>query len=839
MKNKIAPFLLILFSSAIITGCFNEFAIPETVSVRTNAEYNFTIGNIEKSFADMFDASTILGSNPNYKVVDYNPGGNSSIKSFLMDVDIQDIPLDFSSLMNSFNFSDSVEGLNFSKSVTVPDFSLNYNKNIPMDDVRNLMCALIHPFGQNAADNCTISMTGFTSMSFSGGYLILTITNNEKTGTVTLRDSMNNDISSARIYNNIARIPLTNKTIYPDMKLAFEDTRAADWNITCAGTITTAKGVTLDSPVIVELPSQLFPVGGAGFESCKIGAGSMDASITFGANWTNVIFDYTVLLGEGISGAGGIPLTCSRLSPGINLANAEIDSSKKIEVSFSRCSLTFTNSDVDFTQPAKFTTSATILNISELTAIVENMTESFTLDQPLSSDITSIVQEINLYESGFIGTYTNTFPTGNDIKITRNSAFFGIASGDEVLASDTARDTGVLSVLTSDTYTESSPKRCVLSAGSKVDFSAVVKLPGYDSLNPKKMKVKNVVPGNTYELGIKLEPVINWTSIKIKPTDASSQSDTIATDLNLGQVMSDFETKIGFSILDKIKLSSLPVYLYCEIPDVLDDAKFNGSVYAYLGDSSKTEIGGIEKEYLLGSDLGDADLTVVSVPALNKNSNNEVITDLSQIPSSMNAELKDIINGSLVTSGSQVCLKYDLKLDSGGSAITINKSDLDALGSGNKSIKMKLFVELPLQMDVTNNFDIDLMHLLEKDTGDLFSRDSEPDLGETQKFIDAIKSATLIYKCGDLPFSSDGGDLVISVDMDGSGTDFQSEKLGLTSGALSLNPSKLMKVYPLTPSVNIEIPKGILSVRKNIAINTRIDVKIQTDGTIALVGGNN
>ena len=86
----------IIFSFAVGLGLFFLFSscdlsIPESVSVKTEATYNFSIGDIEQDFNSSFDKSSLFSGleTEKNKVYDYFPGQkNERLQEFLMTVKI-------------------------------------------------------------------------------------------------------------------------------------------------------------------------------------------------------------------------------------------------------------------------------------------------------------------------------------------------------------------------------------------------------------------------------------------------------------------------------------------------------------------------------------------------------------------------------------------------------------------------------------------------------------------------------------------------------------------------------------------------------------------------------
>ncbi len=84
--------LLFMFAglALLFTAC--NMAIPESVSVKTDADYNFSIGDIKKDLREDFDVSKVFKDLDG--IYDYNPDQKSSeLQQFILKVETPEIPL--------------------------------------------------------------------------------------------------------------------------------------------------------------------------------------------------------------------------------------------------------------------------------------------------------------------------------------------------------------------------------------------------------------------------------------------------------------------------------------------------------------------------------------------------------------------------------------------------------------------------------------------------------------------------------------------------------------------------------------------------------------------------
>ena len=64
-----------------------SWKLPETISVKTNADYEFSLGNVEKDLSDKLGVSNLIGTVElpnNGKIYDYWPRKSGDTQKFLM-----------------------------------------------------------------------------------------------------------------------------------------------------------------------------------------------------------------------------------------------------------------------------------------------------------------------------------------------------------------------------------------------------------------------------------------------------------------------------------------------------------------------------------------------------------------------------------------------------------------------------------------------------------------------------------------------------------------------------------------------------------------------------------
>ena len=118
------------------TGC--KWEAPENISVKTNAEYNFALGNMEQDLNEDLDMAAVLGENDaNNDIVtkyDYFPGkSNKNTQHFLAEVKVCDIPiLDASDVDTVFGSAAYLPVSTLLTNISITD-STTYNETTGLD----------------------------------------------------------------------------------------------------------------------------------------------------------------------------------------------------------------------------------------------------------------------------------------------------------------------------------------------------------------------------------------------------------------------------------------------------------------------------------------------------------------------------------------------------------------------------------------------------------------------------------------------------------------------------------------------------------------------------------
>lgn len=827
MKRILAITTLVFVFS--ITSCFNDFTIPQKVEVSTNAKYNFTVADVDYSLANYFEPSSIISNiGDSFEVYDYNPGANQSKQSFLLRIPIQEIPLDFSSYLSSTDFGNLISTMNFEQEVTIPSISVNQTKPVDLiviNNAINTMVTFTGPITGSFIQQKVNFAAGFTSVSYDNGKVVISAS---VSGEVKLYSGPNDTaakstlIASGNMDGGTATLDISGKKLYSEYTyISFENAGSSFvGTIDPDSTIIRAEGIT-QGPISIPQLNYSFPIAsaGSGLESCQIDTGSLVCQIITG--WEGVT------LAQSLDFTGG--LNFNMISSTKNLAG-ETFNNQDIDVE-ANCSIEFNNATVDFSKTPNIKIQVDISQIaSAVIALPAGTNTSISVNQNLPAEASSMITQIDWKSGcGIKIDYTNTFPTGNDFALSSvTSSFLGLSSQPTKTLNSNTTD-GSISFLTSTDY------QCPITSSTQVDFTANLDLPGS---TPNKIVVQNVVPGNTYKIKLKITPILDWDKLYLNSSLLNANGST-CMDFNLASIFGNLDSTFGCNISNKIRLKSLPIHLFCEIPNlsVFNNPSFNGKIRVFLADSTGTLIGSNEN-YILGSASSNAQMPLVSEPALVKNQSG-VVT--SVVSGGLSSDLASILNASATNPSSQLGISYNLSLTTGSSSSLI--IDHSTLGSNaNTTIKIAALIILPFEFDLIDDVNLNIMNMLSSiDTTDpnwdVLRRTGPTDVTDLQKFLDIIESVSISYSPTKKPFIS-SNEINLILDMDGSGSTFATQSLSLNGGRYSENPSDLLNTYPLQPQVELELKAGTLSIPRDIGIKTKIDLTINTNGEpITIWGG--
>ena len=913
--KKIAGILICIALAFSFAGC--SWQMPEKVSVKTNADYNFSLGNVDKDFGEKLNVSKLIGDLklPNDgKLYDYWPNKSGDEQKYLMYMPLQEIPIDISKYFDKGSLAENIKNISFEKEIEVPSVGFSLPVDIDLDTVHEeinkkfVLAGFISDYNADQLSGLYSSIA--ESISYEKGYLVVKAyqVNPPASGTFSIEDAVNEDdvdttYSGGRVTitsggksisgyfsNGIAEIAIPSggfEFITNDINVSFSDKTSipvrafvARINMNKEPQLKKIKNISsaLTIPEI-NIPTKkidsLKNLSSSGVEECKIGEGSILVNFEIPSTWDKVVVKYSLKMqGE----TGGINIdekniiasseyTTEQNKHSISLAGQSI-TADEITVD-AKLNLTVTGATIDFTKKPAIGMATDISKIETVTVKLSDTELSFNKEQKLPDEALKVLEEITLNECGIKGTYVNELPAGNDITLTVSSNFFGITNKDVKIESGktgTAQK-GTIELVNEGVGTVklSADDPLPSETFNAFDFDVNVTLPGG---KPNSITVQNVEPGKKYKLAIDIEPVINWESVKINTSSLPSKSDTISTGFNPTSIFTSINDVLGEGFSDKIEIPGCTLHLYLTKPNLgsLNTLNFNSStIKMFYGksasESAKPEkIGTYEKYIINNGKYTDSDGSTrdIDFASAAPDFTTEKITEDSETvtsaisAASLSLPISDLLKSTTEsqTEGAKLCIDYNISLSDIG-PLTIESKDLDSETAG--SIGIYAVIELPLSFNITDNTEIDLQKLMNKDNSedkkdDLFGRSEASGFDQVKKYLEVIQEAKIQYRPDAFPIKTTD-DIKLQVVLDDKNdndlsTNVFSDTIELRtsgSGELSIDADQIESVLNAYP-LKLEAAKILLGKNQTISIprEKKIDVNLQvgikTDGTIELFG---
>ena len=906
---------LFVMAAAVLLIVSCSWKIPESVSVKTNAEYNFTIGTFSEKLSKYLSVDTLSeqikssSSELSFDVYDYYPdedsqkvaAGGSAMQQFLVDFSLQEIPIDIGSYLDKMDFADKLKGMSFDQTFDVPDLSVSsFDEPINLPDInKKIRESADLDFGDNItipqginstlseeqcpSQNVTVNAPEFTALDFYSGSLVLYIICNETPVVstnlkISLLDGDGKEITSVSNVDLLTPseifLPLAGKTLVPKMTLKVSGTSTggtsgndSTYSISARfsddSTISRATGLTMSiDPVSINQAVKIETEDA--FVSCEIGDKSeteksiLSITTKLPDGWTGVTATREINLSGAITAAdaefnktnesGEYLINRNLALNGKTYSKKEIDGvvsgdinvGGTINISLNEADIVLPNGEAP---KIMISTSCSITKVTSMTidlskyeSPIETKVE---VNEDLPSEVSKFIEEIQLNQSGLNVKYYNMLPEGNDIGFTVNSGFFGITN-----------NTGTM---TGGTGTADAPSESMKFLGSEktvntafeniIDFSAEMGFPGKTAENPDYVTLTNIEIGKSYAVGVTVEPVFGWESIKLKTANTAVEGN-VDTGLNVSEIFKSLTDELGDdSFISRIKLKEIPLYLYSIVPEIVQDFTFTGNLTAAAYDAEDKRVGD-------AMEIPDDSVMSASVlPVLQKAAGSDsIVTGFGDTSHSTN--IADLFN---VHASGNIKIDYNFNLgksDPGSSdpTIEIEKAKLEQFGEDSVSIRLHARLVLPLELKVAELDEnpnepvvIDIMKLMDLEPGDdLFSRSEPTDLDDMEKYIDAIDSAGIRYSVKNNVLQSDK---VPYIELDTQKDSLQNEKYNISFSTGTLNieiddMKDILRSYPFSPTVKLKIPVGTYKIPRNAEAGVGLSVYIKTDGTVNLFGGD-
>lgn len=826
MKRFFSYVILVVFA---FVGCSLE--LPQSISVKTKAEYNFSIGRISAAFSEFFSVSEITETfNENkignteftqrIKIYDYNPEKKSENKQqFLIKVPIANVPIDFSEYYAETALADSIKETSFSTEIAIPKLDMETSTQESLLSVQSAVNSSVS-FSGKTSSNVSINFDDFSYVDYSYGTFCINLQgeNASDVNSVTLYDADGNFVGYSENFGNSLFIDLTNVRISSKgMRLCFSGASGVEFLAFCDpySSINAVNGVKKTFSVEIE-PSVNLGLDNMGILACEVEKGSVSVDLNVPSEVGNLEIVYKVVL----SGAIDAVSNSSKEKKEISLNGKSINNGDlKVKTLFD---ISLNDGPVNFDNYVTTLIGLSIDSLNKISMRVDNAKTNLTETNQFSKEVKDFVKSVTLTNSGIKGKFTNELPKGNDITVYGESTFLGLDDSEILGAENSEKEFELLA--------DETEKLRYIETSDGMDFNLSILLPGATEENPNVITLKNVETEKKYKMEYVVEPVLNWTEIVVKNVVMNSYQGESELDLNFGN--SDFMSKFDGKIIPK----DIFMHVFFEKPDLqsLNQVTFN-NVKLNVNNIKKDEAGNT----IPSEDSDSKPFSEVSwcVSPKLELENDVVITNFDSIENKKTVDLTEQMKNCYDNNGgSALLIDYTVDIALGtNSELTITNDDIK--DSEVKSIAITAYIVFPMYFDATELFELDLSEMMGFESGaDLLGRTEAPSENEMIEAVDAIESASLIYESTKLPLHfPENSPVRFKISLYGE-TEPATE-FGLDKGEIIVNPEKLMTAYPICPDVNLIIPKTSFSITRDMGISLDIAVRLKTDGTVKIFGG--
>ena len=886
MKKSFTLFAAILSFAVIITSCgFKDMEMPQTVSIKTDAVYEFPILDLSSpAMQEKLDISSLLDfekllssedeSESKFKVYKYNDGSN--YQQYLLHMPLANLDFDFSKSFGDMDFSTIMqEGFSIDKEIEIPTVgNIDEKKPLDLSNINKVLNGGISFIGKTplSGEDLTVQFadvpgTSFEYIEYKNGSFIVDADydplGRTAQGKLTLiyKDGVNPEkiLSSGTFNDNKATIDISNQKIYKTgMYLRYEGSTP-----TVGFTALVSEGSQIAMAKAVTLPDTSFNVPdvkvtipfsmGEDLGDVTINDGSLSVAIddTWKAD-DPVINDYQITV------SGGLNCSVSKAEPTAQLVNAKIKS-EDIEAT-AHVTVYIHNADINFNEPPEVNVKTEIKEVTASVTMPDDFKTSISQNVDLPEDLKKFVNWITWKEIGFDVIANNTLPKGNDISVKIWSDALGIPEGTPQTIVAGAENSEPLS------FKNASESKTILNgtgAISSIDINGEIGLPGAEA---GKLIVSHVKPGDKYSVSLTITPKFEFKEANIKMPENTNFNGEFNTSINKKTMFKDLGSEVA-EALENIQIDKMPLYLYANVPDILgDDSGFKGTIKTFYGKekddgtieqvSTDDEVNWILAEYNEQTQTyGPKKIDFVPMPDFEASKKDGEITAV------LGKELIDFasaLNTTPTGSGTEdstLCISYNVGLSgTDKDGITLDGEKLEALkASGSTSISIDVVLKLNLNFNLVKPIKIDLMDFINNEeeensnssgsgTGsttktdkerDLLGREEATDIASYEQYLEAVKTASLIIEKTELPLA---GTIQLAINMYND-SDYDEDKQAIPFGngkdtTIEISPAKFLKQYPLEPQIKLIIGEGqnsTFGLLRNVKVSGKIKAKVVAD----------
>lgn len=629
MKKLLIPAALTALSILSFHSC--NYEIPESISVRTKADYNFSMGSFKQDFSE-FVTSSHLSQKFNsdeyetvkYKLYDYYGDiATDSSKQFMAQVKLQEIPVDAASYLSSMDISTDLASQSFNQDITIPSLAVNCeNIDIDLPDFNQIFRSnttinipdLPVPQGINSSItpfnvNINFSDPEFKTLKFSQGNLIINLScptapdSFALNTTLSLLDSSDHVIStsSATIIkkSGTVTIPLAGKTLQPGLKLRVSG-KTTGGNPGLFVTYKISSGLD-ETTKIASVTGLKMDLGAQGkisinqdilietdeaFVSCSIGTGSLSSTAALPSTWKGITATPDISIGGTLTKGDGTAITDADfqkteeippyiLKRSLNMedyiySKGDIQIAGNIQLALDSVNGADLYFDGDSGKKITVATECSISTVKEVTIDTEKLGSM--KDKLSFASSTKFPGTMLLYVKEIVLSEANIVINYMNTLPAGNDITVSAAS-ELLFGSSTPKSTVIESNSPEYKTTKlgtSDENTLDISTNPTIDYQFDLKLPGATVEHPAYAVFRNVNIGETYTLGVEVKPSFDWKQVTLRTDSASSDlSKQIVSDFNLHQMFDNLSKSFGDEeFYKKIELTRLPLYLYCSKPDL-------------------------------------------------------------------------------------------------------------------------------------------------------------------------------------------------------------------------------------------------------------------------------
>ncbi len=849
-------FVIVLVSFVSCKNLFSSFAVPESVSVKSKALFNASLGSVSDTLSNYISAS-ILQDNigTSATVYDYNPGGSASVQEYLIDYPITTWDLNFSSLVNTQALSSGLGNMTFDDyTLNIPAVNQSLAQSVTFDTGSitsavgtpslNKTVAIPEPGSSATINDVSVPMSiGVDSVTYESGTLTITLVYTSSTGTpsgtktvtVSLRNSSGSVIAtgsgSASGSSSIAvPLDLAGKTLTKSMTLIIGGTvsggsagiidsysLSAGFSDAVISRVTGVSG-TLSGTVASQSVSAANPQ----VQSATIGTGSVYLRSAAPSGWSGVTC--VLAFGSTPNISGAVSGSFSDASTDGYLFYKTLDLSGKtytpgtVTVSGADVTLTLSSATLTFSGGKAVLPVEGVCSITKLSSVTVSVSDalpSFTMSKTLNELSSGTISSVTNPSMLITGSFKNGLPSGNTVKVLSSLTLGSSTSGTKTSSFDGG-------VAESQSFTNA-VSTGTLSSGDNVGATTDILLPG-QTVSTDAATLTNIALGTDYTFSASVSMTMDWSSVTVNDLGSKlSSGGTVSTSIDFDKIFSDFSSTIDRS---KFSITRIPAYLYVVVPSAVKTA-LSGTPTLNLTYSGTNSSGGT----VSGQSLFSGTAALLS-SGVNLGSTSSAYTG-TLTPDSCSA-FTDVFTSVINGGASITSITYGIS-NLTGSSTTISKSDLGS----SSTVSVKAVIELPLDLTIaTGGMTVDVAEMskvYDSADEDLLHRGSDYDSSDITKYTDAIEYFRLNYTMNN-PLTVAGGALTLSVKDSNSGLDMDLSTSGTSVDLTGEQITNIMKSTVFHPSMVLSIPEGKVTVPRDCSFGMNAKVQIKTNGTVKVWG---